>query len=107
MDFTQKEALPGKNLDFLLKTLRERMLLLLSLKLHSFPFTAAFNTLLLTVKLINIIFLILLKDTPEKDFSPGKSRRLETDVGAKQLMLCWGRFYFLNITRQYICINCL
>lgn len=64
------------------------MLLLLSLKLHSFPFTAAFNTQLLSMKLIHIIFLILLNDTPENDISPGKSRNLGTDVGEKQLMLC-------------------
>lgn len=83
------------------------MSLFRNLKLHSFPFTAAFNIQFLSMKLIHIIFLILLKNSPEKDICPGKSRRLETDVGAKQLMLCWVRFYFLNTTRQYICINCI
>lgn len=54
------------------------MLLFHNLKLHSFLFTAAFNTQFLSMKLIHIIFLILFKNSPEKDICPGKSRRLET-----------------------------
>lgn len=49
------------------------------------------------MKLINIIFLILLTGIPEEDISPGKGRRLGTDVGANQMMLCWVGFYFLYV----------
>lgn len=58
------------------------------------------------MKLINIIFLILLKDTPEKSLSPGKEYKVRDRCGSKESDAM--RFYLLVhcATREYIRINC-